>query len=166
MNPRLLLHAFALAGLPLFPSALRAETDPWIIAQQDDLVGRGKPDACVPFAFDLSSRFLFTRTGASVLVFDWIIPEGKRGRHAMVVFRDNAGRLWGVDNLRQKPMWLAGEDPKSWTSQFMPHARTRLVSTVPNAYAKEALALGNPATAPATYEGATGAPRSWETLGR
>jgi hypothetical protein len=134
------------------------DQDPWIIAQKFDIVGKGESRGCVPFAFDLSSRFIFTRTEANIVIFDWTLPMGKQGRHAMVVFRDPAGRLWAMDNLRDKPLWVKGDQPQDWIAQFMPNARTRLVSNIPNAYAKNELALGNPN--PSAYQDAASAPRS------
>jgi hypothetical protein len=133
--------------------------DPWVIAQNFDLVGKGQPSSCVPFAFDLTSRFLFTRTEATIVIFDWKLESGGAGRHAMVVFRDARKRLWAMDNLRDKPLWIRGERPEEWIAQFMPKARTRLVSTLPNLYATQELALGNPNPDPKAYQDAASLPR-------
>jgi hypothetical protein len=151
--------AAALSPLFTLPSAHSAENDPWAIAQKFDIAGKGQPLGCLPFAFDLSARFIFTKTESSIVVFDWRLPEGQRGRHAMVVFRDAQGRLWAMDNLRTTPLWLQGTKPEQWISEFMPRARTRLVSSIPNAYARDELAQGNPDPDSKVFQDAAAVPR-------
>lgn len=136
-----------------------AEDDPWAISQKFDIVGKGQPQGCLPFAFDLSARFLFTKTESNIVVFDWRLPGGQGGRHAMVVFRDTQNRLWAMDNLRTKPLWLQGAKAEHWISEFMPRARTRLVSSIPNAYARDQLAHGNPNPDSKVFQDAAALPR-------
>lgn len=133
--------------------------DPWVIAQKFDIQGKGEPQGCLPFAFDLSSRFIFTKTEANIVIFDWKLSSGKGGRHAIVVFRDNQDRIWAMDNLRSKPLWVQGAKPEQWISEFMPRARTRLVSSIPNAYARDVLAHGNPNPDSSVFQDAAHAPR-------
>lgn len=129
-----------------------------MLAQSFDIVGKGRPNACLPFATDLSARFQLLRVEANVIIYDWKIPTGGSGRHAIIVFRDAQNRLWGMDNLRRKPVWLSGEDPRQWIAQFSPKAQTRLVSTIPNLWAKNELSLGCPDADPRRFQDAAAIP--------
>jgi hypothetical protein len=57
--------------------------------------------------------------------------NGTSGNHALIVFKDERGRFYAMDNLTWKPVWLQGETPREWVKFFSGmNVETNVVSHV------------------------------------
>jgi hypothetical protein len=96
-----------------------AGDDSFSIAREKDITGKYVSGACLSYAQDLYSRMTQAGGEAHLVVFDWTSANNS-GKHAIVVYRDKEGRYWGMDNLKQTPIWLAGTTPREWADFFAP----------------------------------------------
>lgn len=96
-----------------------AGDDSFSIAREKDIAGKRVSGACLPFAQDLYSRMTEAGGETHLVIFDWKSGTG-HGTHAIVVYRDSEGRYWGMDNLQNKPVWLAGDNAQAWAEFFAP----------------------------------------------
>jgi hypothetical protein len=118
MNAKLVI---VLAAATMLAGSVRsfAADDSLAIATARDIPGKYVSGACAPFAENLYQRILSAGGEAHLVVFDWQCGSGT-GTHAFVVYRDQQGRYWGMDNLQSHPIWLTGSTPKDWAEFFAP----------------------------------------------
>lgn len=94
--------------------------DGGFIARDQSIQGKGVSGECLPFATSLYNRLNSAGGEAHLIVFDWR-AGGQQGRHAMVVYLDQRGQYWGMDNIQRSPRRLDGADnPEEWVMQFAP----------------------------------------------
>ena len=119
------------AGLTLLlavPS--QAGDDTFKIARDRTLPGKFGRETCDVFARELYSRLVHAGGEAHYIVYDWQIPGGGSGRHAIVVYRDAKGRYFGMDQSRRQPVWLTGNSANQWVGWFSGPGSTRVVREV------------------------------------
>jgi hypothetical protein len=98
---------------------VRAEDAVWI-ARAQDIPGKFERGACNIFAKDLFRRYEQAGKEAYYIVYHWEKMEQNitSGNHALIVFKDERGRFYAMDNLTWKPVWLRGETPPEWVKFF------------------------------------------------
>ncbi len=113
-------------------STAPAKDDGWEIASALDVPGKGGWTTCALFARNLEHRFTVAGGEYHVVVYDWTDAVGFGQRHALFVFRDSAGRYWGIDN-RHAAKWLPGTTPAAWVDFWEPDKKTlHLVAEISN----------------------------------
>jgi hypothetical protein len=103
------------------------------IAKAKDISGKMQNGACAPFAQELFNRFDQAGLEAYYIVYDWknLDLQKDTGAHALIVFRDERGRYYGMDNMTWKPVWLQGSTPQEWVKFFSGmDTQTQVVSKV------------------------------------
>jgi len=88
----------------------------WNMALSLDIPGKGGWTTCYTFAKTLQGRFLRAGGECHLVIYDWTDAYHYSDRHAFVVYRDPAGRYWGMDNRSAKPRWMAGKNPTEWAA--------------------------------------------------
>jgi hypothetical protein len=90
------------------------------MAKSQDITGKFQNGACNAFAKDLFQRYERAGKEAYHIVYHWEKMEqnGTSGNHALIVFKDEKGRFYAMDNLTWKPVWLQGETPREWVKFF------------------------------------------------
>lgn len=106
-------------------SSVRAEvqSDPISIfdrAMADDLPGKHIKGSCLPFARELYARLNRAGVEVHLITYAWRKNAVESGIHAFVVYRDEDGRYWGMDNERNRPLWVSGMTPRVWGQSFSP----------------------------------------------
>jgi predicted secreted Zn-dependent protease len=103
------------------------------IAKAKDVTGKMESGACESFAQDLFQRMDRAGVEAYHIIYDWqnLDLRKQTGAHALIVFRDERGRYYGVDNMTWKPVWLQGHTPREWVKFFSGmDTHTQVVSQV------------------------------------
>jgi hypothetical protein len=103
------------------------------IAKAQDIAGKFENGSCNTFAKDLFRRYERAGKEAYHIVYHWEKMEqnGTSGSHALIVFKDERGRFYAMDNLTWKPVWLQGETPREWVKFFSGmNVETNVVSHV------------------------------------
>lgn len=108
----------------------QAGDDTFKIARDRSIPGKFGIETCDTFARELYSRLVQAGGEAHYVVYDWQIPGGRSGRHAIVVYRDAQGRYFGMDQSRRQPLWLTGNSPDAWAAWFNGPGYTRVVRSV------------------------------------
>jgi hypothetical protein len=109
-----------IAGLLSLADAmpLRAEASPVMqLAKAKTVAGKGVTGACKEFAEDLFGRMNQAGVEAYLVRFQWEAGF-EVGRHVIVVFRDEKGGLYGMDNESSSPRKMKGVLPRDWAKQF------------------------------------------------
>lgn len=123
-------------------------------AVAEDLPGKYAKGACLPFAKELYARFSRSGIEAHLIAYAWNDRMGESGLHAFVVYRDEEGRYWGMDNLRHQPLWLGGNTVLDWSQSFSPYTtvtvRAHLSNRTPSRIAFAAAARTTRMIAPVT----------------
>ncbi|PAW76609.1 MAG: hypothetical protein B9S32_14620 [Verrucomicrobia bacterium Tous-C9LFEB] len=109
------------------------QSDPLSIfdrAVAEDLPGKYVKGGCLPFARELYIRL--NRAGGEVhlITYAWRKSADEAGIHAFVVYRDEDGRYWGMDNERYRPLWMSGTTPQAWGQFFSPSTTVSIRSHV------------------------------------
>lgn len=87
------------------------------VAMSFKISGKGKQGHCYAYAGDLYNRIAELGVETYMITYDWE-KSGRRGRHSMVVYSDNKGRYWGMDNMSRRPAWLEGASLEAWVTSF------------------------------------------------
>ena len=112
----------------------------WNMALSLDLPGKGGWTTCYTFAKTLQGRFLQSGKECHLVIYDWTDSLHYSSRHAFVVYRDEQGRYWGMDNRSAKPRWMAGKNAVEWAT-FWDQDKT--INRVIEDTAGPSLAAGN-----------------------
>lgn len=113
--------------IPMVMSTATAGEDrAFEIATTDRRPGRFIPGQCWPFAQDLFAQLCRTGVEAHLVVYRWRDAAGRKGAHAVVVYRDQAHRFWVMDNLRSQPLWVKGNSAPAWCAAFAPNQSVRV----------------------------------------
>lgn len=92
------------------------------LAKDRSLPGKNHPGECAVYADALFAKMNAAGVEAYRVSFDWSdylsSPSADQGAHAMVVYKDNRGRFYGVDNMSWKPVWLKGKNSQEWSAFF------------------------------------------------
>jgi hypothetical protein len=90
------------------------------IAKSKDIAGKFQQGACDDFARDLFNRYERAGKEAYHVVYRWekMDLQNENGKHALIVFKDESGRFYAMDNLTWKPVWIKGETPREWVKFF------------------------------------------------
>jgi hypothetical protein len=130
----LALTAAALGGMAPAPAgADDLRDDGWTLAMEFGVKGRGGWTTCYAFAQALQERFSLAGGESHLVVYDWTDEAHFSDRHAFLVFRDAAGRYWGIDNRSPKPRWLRGTTPAEWAAFWDADKTVRVVSDMTDA---------------------------------
>lgn len=86
----------------------------------EDMPGKYVKGGCMPFARELYGRLNRNGTEVHLITYAWNNGFGGFGVHAFVVYRDDEGRYWGMDNERRQPLWVTGKTPRAWCQAFSP----------------------------------------------
>jgi len=105
----------AFTGMSWADAPLPANAD-WNTALSLDVPGKGGWTTCYAFAKTLQGRFTQSGTECHLVIYNWTDQFHYSNRHAFVVYRDGAGRYWGMDNRSSKPRWMAGTNPAQWAA--------------------------------------------------
>jgi hypothetical protein len=109
------------------------------IAKAQDIAGKFQNGACNDFAKDLFRRYERAGKEAYHIVYHWEKMEqnGTAGNHALIVFKDERGRFYAMDNLTWKPVWIQGDTPREWVKFFSGmNVDTKVVSHVATSAAR------------------------------
>ena len=120
----LTLTASAVVAASKASAATPSRDDGWEIASALDVAGKGGWTTCATFARDLQHRFTMAGGESHVVIYDWTDAAGFGQRHALFVYRDAAGRYWGIDNRHAQPKWLSGTTPTAWVNFWEPDKKT------------------------------------------
>ncbi len=89
----------------------------WNLALDRSIPGKGGWTTCYQYATGLQLRLTMAGIANHVVIYNWNFPAlGLQGCHAFVVYQDEGGRYWGVDNLSDRPRWLRGTTPPEWAA--------------------------------------------------
>ncbi len=106
--------------------ALQAETA-WETAISTDLKGKGGWFTCLNYSKDLYARMAQNGHEAHFIIYEWKDENRTMGRHAFVVYKDEKGRYYAMDNRLKQPMWLSGENPNQWVNFFAKETANRVI---------------------------------------
>jgi len=87
-----------------------------LIAKSNDMAGKFKHNQCLPFAIDLHSRFKAAGIPSKVIAYSWASGFNS-GSHAVVFYEDD-GRVYAMDNLSWVPKWIGEKDIFKAAEQF------------------------------------------------
>jgi len=96
----------------------------------EDMPGKYVKGGCLPFARELYGRLNRNGTEVHLITYAWNNGFGDSGVHAFVVYRDDEGRYWGMDNERRQPLWVTGNTPRVWCQFFSPATTVSIRSHV------------------------------------
>jgi hypothetical protein len=105
---------------------LQAETA-WETAISTDVKGKGGWFTCLNYSKDLHTRMVEKGHEAHFIIYEWKDANRTIGRHAFVVYKDEQGRYYGMDNRLKQPMWLTGENPEQWVNFFSKETANKVV---------------------------------------
>lgn len=126
-----LIGAVGALGLPALTHAATPQGDDgWALAMEFGVKGRGGWTTCYAFARSLQERFTLAGGESHLVVYDWTDDARLSDRHAFLVYRDAAGRYWGIDNRASKPRWLHGTTPGEWAAFWDADKTTRVVADI------------------------------------
>jgi hypothetical protein len=114
------------------------------IAKSKDVTGKFQQGACDDFARDLFTRYEQAGKEAYHIVYRWekMDRESQNGKHALIVFKDESGRFYAMDNLTWKPVWLKGQTPREWVKFFSGmDVDTQVVSHVATTASRRSMTL-------------------------
>ena len=96
--------------------------DPMNIAKALDIPGKFHAGSCQSFSDELFRRLDAAGVEAYKVTFNWesykFTAKTRIGTHMFVVFKDNRGRYYGIDNMARRALWLQGNSPGEWTEFF------------------------------------------------
>ncbi len=99
-------------------------------AVADDLPGKHVKGSCLPFARELYARLNRVGVEVHLITYAWRKNAGESGIHAFVVYRDESGRYWGMDNERYRPLRMNGMTPRAWGQFFSPSTTVSICAHV------------------------------------
>ena len=111
----ILLSVLAFAA---FAPEAKANDPSWDLALSVDVAGKGGWTTCYTFARALQAKFSQAGGESHVVIYDWQDENHFSNRHAFLVYRDQAGRYWGMDNRAGQPRWLSGSTPTQWAQAW------------------------------------------------
>jgi hypothetical protein len=116
----------------VFLAVAQAEDAYWM-AKAHNIAGKFKIGSCNMFAKDLFRRYEKADKEAYYIVYHWekMQQNSGSGYHATIVFKDERGRFYAMDNLTHNPVWLRGQTPGEWIEFFSGfNVETKVVSYV------------------------------------
>ena len=90
----------------------------WETAISTDIQGKGGWFTCLKYSESLYEKMAQNGHEAHFIIYEWKNESRTVGRHAFVVYKDEKGRYYGMDNRLQQPMWLEGKTPEEWVKFF------------------------------------------------
>lgn len=99
----------------------------WETAISTDVKGKGGWFTCLNYSKDLYQKLSVKGHEAHLIIFEWKNEHLTTGKHAFVVYRDEKGRFFGMDNRLKQPLWLSGEAPKEWVNCFSKETNNKVL---------------------------------------
>lgn len=120
------LFGFALVVGLMIASPVRGESA-WETAISTDVKGKGGWFTCLNYSKDLFSRLDSKGHEAHLIIYEWKDSNLTVGRHAFVVYKDEKGRFFGMDNRLKQPMWLTGKNADMWVNSFSKETNNKVI---------------------------------------
>lgn len=87
------------------------------LAESRNIEGKGIYGECLPFAQSLNQKLQENGIESYFIEYSYETKSGECGAHAIVVFKDEKGQLWGIDNL-SKAKRVYGNNSEEWVKSF------------------------------------------------
>ena len=112
-----MIKGLLMVGMMMITGLVNAESA-WETAISTDVKGKGGWFTCLNYSKDLFGKMAKNGHEAHFIIYEWKDETRTQGRHAFVVYKDEKGRYYGMDNRLQQPMWLSGKNPEQWVNFF------------------------------------------------